>query len=58
MARYLGLHRMVITDGGKKSEYYLIVMKNIFKTKKQLDYRFDLKGSTHGRKTNVTGLDQ
>lgn len=56
MARYLGLHRMKIKEDGKETVYYLVVMRNVFKTKKKLDLRFDLKGSTHGRITKLDGV--
>ena len=34
---------------------YFCIMDNVFCTKRKIDYRFDLKGSTFGRRTIVDG---
>ena len=46
LSRFLGLHKIRIG----RSEIYFIVMANCFNTYREIHMRFDLKGSTQGRK--------
>lgn len=50
ITRYFGLHKMTLTSSDRRQKtYYFIMMKNIFRTQKNLKYKFDLKGSTYKR---------
>ena len=54
ITRYFGLHKieMISTTMSRKT-FYFVMMKNIFKTKHPLKFKFDLKGSSYGRVTKV-----
>lgn len=43
-----GLHKLKQTYGSKR--YYFVVMENVFKFPIEIDFRYDLKGSTYNRK--------
>lgn len=56
IAKYFGLHKLTLIS--KKGpfpvqKFYFVIMKNIFRTYRELHLKFDLKGSTHGRITKV-----
>ena len=49
ICRFFGLHRIKHGSWGK---LYLIIMSNIFDTDRVIHTRYDLKGSTVGRKVS------
>jgi len=49
LCRFFGLHRLKHSSWGK---LYLIIMSNIFDTDRVIHTRYDLKGSTVGRKVS------
>ena len=52
ITRYFGLHKIeLISANLEKKTFYFVMMKNIFKTKSALRFKFDLKGSSYGRET-------
>ena len=53
ICRTFGLHKMVFyrKRGKMKQKIYFCIMNNIFQTTKKIDVRYDLKGSTYGRRT-------
>lgn len=54
ITRYFGLHKIVmVSTTMKRKTFYFVMMKNIFKTKQALKFKFDLKGSSYGRETKV-----
>lgn len=54
LPRFLGLYKLQVPGGwGKdKSEVKVLVMANVFGGAMSIDRRYDLKGSTHGRKAS------
>mmetsp|Transcript_31279 Transcript_31279/g.58316 ORF Transcript_31279/g.58316 Transcript_31279/m.58316 type:complete len:91 (-) Transcript_31279:640-912(-) len=42
----------------RSPKIYMCVMNNVFRTDRILDYKFDLKGSTHGRCVSVRELSR
>lgn len=48
IVKIYGLHKLKQTYGSKR--YYFVVMENVFKFPIEIDFRYDLKGSTYNRK--------
>jgi 1-phosphatidylinositol-4-phosphate 5-kinase len=58
ITKYYGMHKIKLKlNNGKIKFYYFVMMSNVFKTNKTLRYKFDLKGSTYQRTTNINGLN-
>lgn len=53
IARFFGLHKISFNEDGKIKRIYFVVMANVFNTNKEIQIRYDLKGSTYGRITKV-----
>jgi 1-phosphatidylinositol-4-phosphate 5-kinase len=55
ITRFFGLHKIKSADpkNGKKKLYF-VIMANVFNTSREINVRYDLKGSTQGRKTKKT----
>ena len=53
ISRIFGLHKVIFYRKKHKMQkkIYFCIMNNIFCTPLEIDYRFDLKGSTQGRET-------
>jgi 1-phosphatidylinositol-4-phosphate 5-kinase len=51
VTRFFGLHKMKAINGVR---IYFVIMANVFSKSLGIDIRFDLKGSTSGRKTNIS----
>lgn len=51
ITRYFGMHKIILKSSSSTRTFYFVLMKNIFRTKKNLKYKFDLKGSTYKRET-------
>ena len=54
ITRILGMHKMIFTKKKRtqtRKKIYFMIMNNVFNTTKKVDIRFDLKGSTQGRRT-------
>ena len=53
IARFFGLHKIKFTDNTgptvKIKRIYFVIMANVFNTNREIQVRYDLKGSTHGR---------
>ena len=52
ITRYFGLHELI--QGDKGTSIYFVIMNNSFNTSLHIPVRYDLKGSTHGRKVIKT----
>ena len=48
----------LILKNGSRDTYYFVIMKNFFRTKRELHLKFDLKGSTYKRRTKTAGLSE
>jgi 1-phosphatidylinositol-4-phosphate 5-kinase len=46
VARFYGLHKIKQKSKGGYERIYFVVMSNVFKTTREINIRFDLKGST------------
>lgn len=42
-----------MTKDSKYSKVYFVTMNNVFETSRQIDVRYDLKGSLHQRETKT-----
>jgi 1-phosphatidylinositol-4-phosphate 5-kinase len=52
ITRFFGLHKIKYAkSNGGKARIYFVIMANVFKTSREIHVRYDLKGSTQGRKT-------
>ncbi len=51
IARFYGLHKIKFLKTTKTERIYFVIMANVFNTTRDIDVRYDLKGSTHGRVT-------
>ena len=51
IARFYGLHKIKFTKTTKTERIYFVIMANVFNTTREIDIRYDLKGSTKGRLT-------
>lgn len=51
IARFFGLHKIKFIKTMKTERIYFVIMANVFHTNREIDVRYDLKGSTHGRIT-------
>jgi len=53
MSKILGIHKVIFyrKKGKMRKKVYFCIMDNIFNTGKKIDLRYDLKGSTYGRRT-------
>ncbi len=51
LTRFLGIYRLTFRRRGLRKEIHFTVMKNIFYTNLSLDLKYDLKGSSVGRRT-------
>jgi len=49
------MYKMKYLEGSSTKRLYFIIMANVFSTQRAIQMRFDLKGSTKGRYTQVTG---
>ena len=47
LTKYLGLYTLELP--AHDDQYHLVIMRNVFWTELEIEERFDLKGSTHGR---------
>ena len=56
ISKIFGLHKVIFYRKKHKMQkkIYFCIMNNIFNTYKQIDYRYDLKGSTQGRFTQAS----
>lgn len=47
ITRFFGLHKIKYSKAnGGKARIYFVIMANVFKTSRDINVRFDLKGST------------
>jgi len=55
ISRIYGLHKVIFYRKKHKMQkkIYFCIMNNVFNTPLKIDYRYDLKGSTLGRKTVI-----
>lgn len=51
IARFYGLHKIKFIKTTKTERIYFVIMANVFNTTREIDVRYDLKGSTRGRVT-------
>ena len=53
LCRVYGLHKVIFyrKKGKMSQKLYFCIMNNVFHTSKKVDLRYDLKGSTYGRRT-------
>lgn len=53
ISRIYGLHKVIFYRKKHKlhKKLYFCIMNNVFNTNNKIDYRYDLKGSTQGRRT-------
>ena len=51
VTRFMGLHKIKFTKTRKTERIYFVIMANVFNTSKDINVRYDLKGSTYGRIT-------
>jgi len=58
ITRYFGMHKIILKSSSSTRTFYFVMMKNIFRTKKNLKYKFDLKGSTYKRETKLSNPTQ
>lgn len=55
ITRFFGLHKIKYNKPlGGKVRIYFVIMANVFKTARDIHVRYDLKGSTQGRRTKKT----
>jgi len=58
IARFYGLHKIKYNKAiGGKVRIYFVIMANVFKTSRDIHIRYDLKGSTIGRRTKKSATD-
>ena len=58
ITRFYGLHKIKYNkDKGGVERIYFIIMANVFNTTRQINVRYDLKGSKLGRKTRKRETD-
>jgi len=55
MSRIYGIHKAIFyrKKGKMSKKVYITIMNNVFNTHKKIDFRYDLKGSTQGRVTEI-----
>jgi 1-phosphatidylinositol-4-phosphate 5-kinase len=46
ITRFMGLHKIKFQEEGKTKRIYFVIMANVFNTNKEINIRYDLKGST------------
>lgn len=51
IVRFFGFHKIIYKKGSSLVKHYFVVMGNVFKNGLEINMRYDLKGSTHGRST-------
>ena len=53
ISKVLGIHKVIFYRKKLKisKKIYFCIMNNVFTTNKKIDLRYDLKGSTFGRRT-------
>ena len=51
VTRFVGLHKIKFTKTRATERIYFVIMANVFNTSKDIEVRYDLKGSTYGRIT-------
>ncbi len=52
ITRFFGLHKIKYNKSvSGKVRIYFVIMANVFKTSRDINVRYDLKGSTQGRRT-------
>ena len=49
VTRFVGLHKIKFTKTRTTERIYFVIMANVFNTSKDIEVRYDLKGSTYGR---------
>jgi 1-phosphatidylinositol-4-phosphate 5-kinase len=52
LPRFFGFHKIIYFNNHRSNKIYFVVMANVFNTSREIQERYDLKGSTHGRDTN------
>ena len=50
--KFFGFHKIIYKKGKDIVKQYFVVMGNVFKSGLEVHTKYDLKGSTHGRKTD------
>mmetsp|Transcript_35620 Transcript_35620/g.26010 ORF Transcript_35620/g.26010 Transcript_35620/m.26010 type:complete len:125 (-) Transcript_35620:405-779(-) len=60
MMKILGIHKVIFYRKKHKmsKKIYFCIMNNVFNTTLKIDYRYDLKGSLHGRRTLPINVDR
>ena len=58
ITRFFGLHKIKYTQNRSLNRVYFVIMANVFKTTREINVRFDLKGSIQGRKTKAKPDEQ
>ena len=53
LVKTVNIYKLEVYLGNKFRKLYVLVMKNLFSDIKKPDLVFDLKGSTHGRKSKI-----
>ena len=51
ITRFYGLHKIKFTRTTRIERVYFVIMANVFNTQQSINVRYDLKGSTYGRRT-------
>lgn len=61
ITRFFGLHKIKYNKAfgalGNKFRIYIVIMANVFKTSRDIHVRYDIKGSTQGRRTKKSPDD-
>jgi len=58
ITRFYGLHKIKYTKSTGKHRIYFVIMANVFKTTREINVRYDLKGSIQGRRTKTKPDEQ
>ena len=56
LIRFFGCYKLVKKVKKEKKRFYFIIMDNLFSTNKEINFRYDIKGSTIGRKVLKDGI--
>jgi 1-phosphatidylinositol-4-phosphate 5-kinase len=51
ITRFYGLHKIKFTRTTRIERVYFVIMANVFNTQQSINVRYDLKGSTYGRRS-------
>lgn len=61
LCRYYGLHKIIFKKlkeaDQSTTEIYFVIMNNLFETDREIDVRYDLKGSLYKRDTQSTAVE-